>query len=96
MHDSGTWVNRQLGQEQGQTMASESLKIIKSGPEREGVGEGGRGRESRREGVSLVVGAAVLSCQPKRNQAAACCRDTVRQSGTERGTLGNRKRYSEA
>lgn len=77
-------------------MASESLKIIKSGPEREGVGEGGRGRESRREGVSLVVGAAVLSCQPKRNQAAACCRDTVRQSGAERGTLGNRKRYSEA
>lgn len=66
-------------------MASESLKIIKSGPEREGVGEGGRGRESRREGVSLVVGAAVLSCQPKRNQAAACCRDTVRQSGIEWG-----------
>lgn len=60
-------------------MASESLKIIKSGPEREGVGERGEGEE---EGVSLVVGAAaVLSCQPKRNQAAACCRDTVRQRG---------------
>lgn len=55
MHDSGTWVNRQpaLGGE-GQTMASESLKIIKSGPEREGVGEGGRGRESReKESLSL-------------------------------------------
>lgn len=67
-------------------MASESLKIIKSGPEREGVGEGGRGRESRREGVSLVVGAAArcrCCCQPKRNQAAACCRDTVRQSEAE-------------
>lgn len=63
-------------------MASESLKIIKSGPEREGVGEGGRGRESRSLSRSRCS-VAVLSCQPKRNQAAACCRDTVRQSGAE-------------
>lgn len=44
----GTWVNRQPAQGERQTMASESLKIIKSGPEREGVEEvgGGGGRES--------------------------------------------------
>lgn len=60
----------QPGKGKGQTMVSESLKIIKSGPKRE------REREWGKE--SLIVGAAVLSCQPKRNQAAPSCRDTVR------------------